>query len=45
MALISCLYDQVLDELFVWSCVYGICLCAYVCADVFTQVAYVEVEV
>lgn len=45
MALISCLYDQVLDELFVYSCVYGICLCAYVCADVFTHVAYVEAEV
>lgn len=28
-----------------YSCVYGICLCAYVCADVFTQVPCVEAEV
>lgn len=45
MALISGSCDQALDELFVYSCVYGICLCTYVCADVFTHVAYVGAKV
>lgn len=45
MVLISPLYDQALDEISVCACVYGIWMCAHMCAGVLAQVASVEARI